>query len=77
MKGFIVLRLFFFLACVVSFAAAFFSIHYAASEGTPEIMNTGSVFMAAPSALQVADIYCRLSGLRPILSEGNFAALLL
>jgi hypothetical protein len=49
---------------------AFFSINYSAEENHPALMTSPVVFKEAPNAEQVADIYARLSGISPLLSEG-------
>ena len=50
---------------------AFFSINYSANEGHPALMTLPGVFKDVPNAEHVADIYARLSGLPPILREGD------
>jgi hypothetical protein len=49
--------------------AAYYSIHYAAKETHPAVIGQ-SRFASSPSASQVADIYARVSGHGPLLSEG-------
>jgi hypothetical protein len=56
---------------------AFFSINYSAEENHPALMTSPVVFKEAPNAEQVADIYARLSGISPLLSEGYFITVLL
>ena len=50
---------------------AFFSINYSANEGQPALMTLPGVFKDVPNAEHIADIYARLSGLPPILREGD------
>jgi hypothetical protein len=61
------------VACIalilLASAEAFFSVSYYGPEGA--IVNTGAYFVEAPSADHIADIYFRLSGLPPILREGD------
>lgn len=49
--------------------AAFYSIHYSAKNHHPEVIGHAR-FSTTPSATQVADIYARVSGYGPLLSEG-------
>jgi hypothetical protein len=50
---------------------ATYSIHYYAGISESKIVNTDSTFVASPDAIHVADIYARISGLTPLLSEGD------
>lgn len=49
--------------------AALYSIHYSAKNNHPEVIGQAR-FASTPSATQVADIYARVSGNGPLLSEG-------
>ena len=64
------MRLVTLLFLIQTTANAFFSINYSADEGHPALMTSPGVFLDVPSAEHVADIYARLSGLPPLLSEG-------
>lgn len=50
-----------------------FMMTYFAKEGHPQMVNEGITAKSTPSALQVADLYTRLSGLSPLLLEGNIS----
>ena len=49
---------------------AFFSVNYVADESHSALMTQPNVFLTVPNAEQVADIYARLCGLPPLLTEG-------
>ncbi len=59
-----------FLALLGTFAQAFYSVNYYPGNSKTEIVNKGAFFMEAPDAVQVADIYSRLSRAAPLLKEG-------
>jgi hypothetical protein len=52
--------------------SAVFSLHYVAKSHHPAVVGEEAKFLHAPNALQVADIYSRVSGLAPLLREGLF-----
>lgn len=49
-----------------------FSVAYLAGSDHPQLVNAETVFQATPTAIQLADIYTRISGISPILAEGMF-----
>lgn len=48
-----------------------FSVNYLAGSEHPQLVNADTVIKVSPSALHIADLYARLSGISPILSEGT------
>lgn len=50
--------------------AAFYSIHYSAKSNHPAVIGQ-THFVNTPSATQVADIYARVAGKAPLLSEAQ------
>lgn len=64
------------LTCVALLALlpvvySFYSINYIAGDESSKIKNDNQIFIQSPSALHVADIYTRLSGLTPLLYEDS------
>jgi hypothetical protein len=58
------MRVFLFLAALC-LAQSFYSVkYYIGGEGDAQIVNSGSTFAKAPTALEVADLYVRLSGMK-------------
>ena len=50
----------------------FYSINFAVNDDKAvNVVGAGQTFSGPPSAEHVADIYARLSGLPPLLREGN------
>lgn len=47
-----------------------FSVSYFAHAEHPQVVNADFVSSSQPSAVQIADIYNRLSGFSPLLVEG-------
>ncbi len=58
-----------FLALPVS---ALYSVHYVAGSEHPQLVGKQGFFNNAPEPMHVADMYARLSGYSPLLSEGFF-----
>lgn len=54
------------------FSAAFYAVGFhAGADNSARLLNAGSTFTDVPTTEQVADIYTRLSGLAPLLWEGQ------
>jgi hypothetical protein len=62
----------FFALLFLPTVAAFYSIHYSAKSNHPAVIGQAR-FVNSPSATQVADIYARVSGKAPLLSEGSIS----
>ena len=65
-----------FLSIIISTVFSYSIHYYSNTDGSKvvDVVNSGlSTFRDAPSAEHVADIYARVSGLHPILSEGRNA----
>lgn len=59
------------LQCAIAAGSGAYSVNYYAQDGHPGVVNGNFIVHSAPSALHIADIYTRLSGLQPILHEGT------
>jgi hypothetical protein len=62
----------FFALLLLPTVAAYYSIHYSAKSNHPGVIGQAN-FVNSPSATQVADIYARVSGKAPLLSEGSIS----
>jgi hypothetical protein len=66
----------FFVAVIllqVVFSSATFSISFHAGTGNQAVrlLNVGAKFVGTPSVEHVADLYSRLSGMAPLMWEGE------
>lgn len=58
------------LQCAIATGDGSFSVNYYSQPGQPGVISSNLLVHTAPSALHIADIYTRLSGIQPILHEG-------
>jgi hypothetical protein len=59
------------LACSVSARGDAFTMTYFGGKEQAHVVNGHMVSTSAPTAVQIADLYARLSGNAPILHEGK------
>ena len=70
MKSIIAVAALFVISCTLC-SHAFYSVNFYTANEEHDIVNSGSFFKEAPSAVQVADICARISGFNPILRNGK------
>jgi len=73
MKSLLTISLVLAIIAYAKLSDAFYSLNFFSGKAKFEVVNTGTFFRDAPSALHVADIYARISGLAPILREDHIA----